>query len=90
MNLERMMMPVNVLSRTPPLPRKPRPPVPTASRPVGGGGSGRRDLSKPVIVSYCPQTLHNSVAGDLSSTSNLSMKYSSQTSDAKRAAGRRG
>jgi len=30
---------------------------------------------KPVLVSYFPQTLHNAVAGDLSSTSNLSLKF---------------
>jgi hypothetical protein len=53
-------------------------------RPTGGGAGTQKlakprgDVSKMVIVSYCPQTLHNSVAGDLSSTSNLSMKYSNQ------------
>ncbi len=44
----------------------------------GGGGGGRRRMGgqqKPVLVSYFPQTLHNSVAGDLSSTSNLSLKF---------------
>lgn len=84
MSLERMLMPVNVLSRTPPMARRPRPP-PSMPRPTGGGAGTQQKLAKPrgdvskmVIVSYCPQTLHNSVAGDLSSTSNLSMKYSNQ------------
>ena len=114
MNLERMLIPVNAISRTPPARRsagplrpspnsnsnKPLPPRSSLSPSTGrsnsggsGGGGGRvatptqvRLGQKPVLVSYLPQTIHNSVAGDLSSTSNLSAKF---TSDSKKEAAAR-
>ena len=114
MNLERMLIPVNAISRTPPARRGAGPLRPSPNGSAGGGGGGgkpptRSSLSpvtdrsnsggaigpgpsrarlgqKPVLVSYMPQTLHNAVAGDLSSTSNLSAKF---TSDSKKAAAAR-
>jgi len=84
-----MRIPMGVMSRTPPLPRRPllkpsqlhrrqeqqKAKGEGAGGAKSGGGNGSETSYKPVIVSYFPQTLHNSVAGDLSSTSNLSMKY---------------
>lgn len=109
MNLERMLIPVNAISRTPPArraagplrpspttgnrpPQHPTPrsslsPVTDRSNSGGGGGPSQVGLGqKPVLVSYMPQTIHNSVAGDLSSTSNLSAKF---TSDSKKDAAAR-
>ncbi len=61
-----------------------------ATLPQGPGGGKRaapqqrqRQPQKPVLVSYLQQTLHSGVAGDLSSTSNLSMKYSGMASASK-------
>jgi serine/threonine protein kinase len=69
------------LSRTPP----PVPPSPLRPAITVGGGSQAGHAKqrgngpqKPVLVSYFPQTLHNSAAGDLSTTSNLSLKFSMQ------------
>ena len=90
LNLDRMRLPANTTySRTPPIIKKPplRPSTTLGGSnklPLhnGGGGNSRSSrgqrvggYQKPVLVSYFPQTLHNAVAGDLSSTSNLSLKF---------------
>lgn len=87
LNLDRMRLPANTTySRTPPIIKKPplRPSTTLGGSnklPLHNGGGnpsrGQRvgGYQKPVLVSYFPQTLHNAVAGDLSSTSNLSLKF---------------
>lgn len=80
LNLDRMRLPANTTySRTPPTTKTA--PLRHSTTLQNGGGDGRSreqrigGHQKPVLVSYFPQTLHNTVAGDLSSTSNLSLKF---------------
>lgn len=80
LNLDRMRLPVNTAySRTPPTTKAS--PLRHSTTLQNGDGNGRSreprigGHQKPVLVSYFPQTLHNTVAGDLSSTSNLSLKF---------------
>jgi hypothetical protein len=88
-----------MLSRTPPAVRRPplrssatmgagQQVSSGATLPQGAGGKRgpqqqQRQPQKPVLVSYLQQTLHSARAGDLSSTSNLSMKYSGMASASK-------